>query len=235
MESSLVTVSKDGEPRLENQDEQGKRDKLIRRKQEWAAEGRLLTGTSGNRETERLPPGQRLVQNWPVLDLGVHPDIPRDKWRLWIDGAVANPQKLDWTGFQALPQSNAISDIHCVTSWSRYDNRWRGVLARDLLDLVKPLPDAQHVILHSYDTYTTNVPLAEFADTDVLLATHWQDEELSLEHGGPLRLIVPKLYFWKSAKWLKRIEFAVFDKPGFWELRGYHNHGDPWDEERYDD
>lgn len=213
----------------------GKRQKLIQRKQEWAAEGRLLTGRSSSREVDRLPPGQRLVQNWPVLDLGVHPNIPRDKWRLMVGGLVAQPLRLDWAGFRALPQSDSMSDIHCVTSWSRYDNRWRGVLARDLIAAVKPLPEAQHVVLTSYDTYTTNVPLAEFADADVLLATHWEGQELSREHGGPLRVIVPKLYFWKSAKWLKRIDFVAADKPGFWETRGYHNHGDPWTEERYDD
>lgn len=211
------------------------REKLIQRKQEWAAEGRLLTGHTADRMVERLPPGQRLVQTWPVLDLGVHPRIPLDKWRLTVDGQVENPRILSWADFQALPQSETVSDIHCVTSWSRYDNRWRGVLARDLFDLVKPKPTAQHVLLHSYDTYTANVPLGEFADADVLLATHWQGEALSLEHGGPLRVVVPKLYFWKSAKWLKRIEVVDFEKPGFWELRGYHNHGDPWEEERYDD
>lgn len=217
------------------EDENHKREKLIQRKQEWAAEGRLLTGRSSSREVDRLPPGQRLVQNWPVLDLGVHPNIPRDKWRLTIGGLVRQPQRFDWPAFEALPQSESISDIHCVTSWSRYDNHWRGVLVRDLLQLVQPLPEAQHVILTSYDTYTANVPLAEFADADVLLATHWQGEALSIEHGGPLRVIVPKLYFWKSAKWLKRIDFVATDQPGFWETRGYHNHGDPWTEERYDD
>ncbi|HVJ43545.1 MAG TPA: sulfite oxidase-like oxidoreductase [Dongiaceae bacterium] len=212
-----------------------KRDKLIQRKQEWAAEGRLLTGRTSSREVDRLPPGQRLVQNWPVLDLGVHPKIPRDKWRLIVSGLVQQNLRLDWAGFEALPQSESVSDIHCVTSWSRYDNHWRGVLLRDLLQVVQPLPEAQHVVLTSYDTYTTNVPLAEFADADVLLATHWQGQELTVEHGGPLRVVVPKLYFWKSAKWLKRIDFVATDKPGFWETRGYHNHGDPWTEERYDD
>ncbi|HVJ34747.1 MAG TPA: sulfite oxidase-like oxidoreductase [Terriglobia bacterium] len=212
-----------------------KREKLIQRKQEWAAEGRLLTGRTSSREVDRLPPGQRLVQNWPVLDLGVHPNIPRDKWRLTVGGLVREALRLDWAGFEALPQSEAVSDIHCVTSWSRYDNHWRGVLLRDLLQIVQPLPEAQHVVLTSYDTYTTNVPLAEFADADVLLATHWQGQELTVEHGGPVRVVVPKLYFWKSAKWLKRIDFTAADKPGFWETRGYHNHGDPWTEERYDD
>lgn len=209
------------------------RDKLIRRKQEWAAEGRLLTGRRSRPEVERLPPGQRAVKNWPVLDLGAQPDIDLKLWRLTIDGLADKPVTLDWQGFQQLPQSEAVSDIHCVTAWSRYDNRWRGVLVRDLLQLVRPRPEARFVLIQSYDTYTTNLPLAEFAVPDALLATHWEGEPLTVEHGGPLRVVVPQLYFWKSAKWLKRITFAAEDRPGFWEARGYHNHGDPWQEERY--
>jgi DMSO/TMAO reductase YedYZ molybdopterin-dependent catalytic subunit len=209
------------------------RKKLIRRKQEWAAEGRLLTGRPARPETERLPPGQREVKNWPVLDLGAQPNIDRKLWRLTIDGLVESPVTLAWQKFEALPQSESVSDIHCVTSWSRYDNRWRGVLVSDLLALVRPKPEAKFVLIQSYDTYTTNLPLAEFAVPDALLATHWEGEPLTVEHGGPLRVIVPQLYFWKSAKWIKRITFAAEDKPGFWEVRGYHNHGDPWTEERY--
>ena len=209
------------------------REKLIRRKQEWAAEGRLLTGRHAQPETERLPPGQREVKTWPVLDLGAQPNIDRKLWRLTIDGLVESPVTLDWQKFEALPQSESVSDIHCVTSWSRYDNRWRGVLVSDLLALVRPKPEAKFVLFQSYDTYTTNLPLAEFAVPDALLATHWEGEPLTVEHGGPLRVVVPQLYFWKSAKWIKRITFAAEDKPGFWEVRGYHNHGDPWAEERY--
>ncbi len=210
-----------------------RREKLIRRKQEWAAEGRLLTGRTARPETERLPPGQREVKTLPVLDLGAQPSIDRKLWRLTVDGLVENPVTLDWQGLQHLPQSEAVSDIHCVTAWSRYDNHWRGVLVKDLLALVRPRPEARFVLFQSYDTYTTNLPLAEFAVPDALLATHWQDEPLSVEHGGPLRVVVPQLYFWKSAKWVKRISFAAEDQPGFWEVRGYHNHGDPWTEERY--
>jgi DMSO/TMAO reductase YedYZ molybdopterin-dependent catalytic subunit len=209
------------------------REKLIRRKQEWAAAGRLLTGRKSRPEAERLPPGQREVRNWPVLDLGVQPKIDLKLWRLTIDGLVEKPVTLDWQVFQDLPQSEAVSDIHCVTAWSRYDNRWRGVLVKDLLELVRPRPEAQFVLFQSYDTYTTNLPLGEFAVPEALLATHWEGEPLSVEHGGPLRVVVPQLYFWKSAKWLKRITFAAEDQPGFWEVRGYHNHGDPWEEERY--
>lgn len=209
------------------------REKLVRRKREWAAEGRLLTGRSAPPEAERLPPGQRAVKTWPVLDLGAQPSIDPRLWRLAIDGLVENPVTLDWQSFQALPQSERVSDIHCVTAWSRYDNRWRGVLASDLLALVRPKPEAKFVLFQSYDTYTTNLPLAEFAVPDALLATHWEGEPLTVEHGGPLRVVVPQLYFWKSAKWIKRITFAAADQPGFWEVRGYHNHGDPWAEERY--
>jgi len=209
------------------------REKLVETKRRWAEEGRLLTGRPSHREEDRLPPGQRKVTDWPVLDLGVKPNIPLTQWRLTIDGLVERPMRLDWDAFQALPQRDLQSDIHCVTAWSRYDNRWRGVLASDLLALVRPRPEARFVLFQSYDTYTTNLPLDEFAVPDALLATHWEGEPLTVEHGGPLRVVVPQLYFWKSAKWVKRITFAADDQPGFWEVRGYHNHGDPWEEERY--
>jgi DMSO/TMAO reductase YedYZ molybdopterin-dependent catalytic subunit len=211
----------------------GSRDKLIQRKQDWAEEGRLLTGQVADPAAQRLPPGQRLVTSWPVLDLGARPTIDLKLWRLVIDGLVEQPLTLDWDGFNGLPQSELTSDIHCVTAWSRYDNRWRGVSAADLLAHVRPKPEAKFVLFQSFDTYTTNLPLAEFAAPDVLLATHWEGAPLTTEHGGPVRVVVPKLYFWKSAKWVKRISFAAEDKPGFWEVRGYHNHGDPWGEERY--
>jgi DMSO/TMAO reductase YedYZ molybdopterin-dependent catalytic subunit len=209
------------------------REKLIRRKQEWAAEGRLLTEKTARSEAERLPPGQREVKTWPVLDLGAQPRIDLKLWRLTIDGLVEKPVTLDWQELMDLPQSEATSDIHCVTAWSRYDNRWRGVLVSDLLALVRPHPEARFVLFQSYDTYTTNLPLDEFAVPDALLATHWEGEPLTVEHGGPLRVVVPQLYFWKSAKWVKRITFAADDRPGFWEVRGYHDHGNPWEEERY--
>lgn len=212
---------------------EGTRDKLIRRKQEWAAEGRLLTGKSADPAGVRLPPGQREVKTWPVLDLGAQPRIDLKLWRLVIDGLVENPVKLYWDDFNALPQSELTTDIHCVTSWSRYDNDWRGVRVADLLALVRPTAEAKFALFQSYDTYTTNLPLEEFAAPDALLATHWQGEPLTLEHGGPVRVVVPKLYFWKSAKWVKRIILSKDDRPGFWEVRGYHNHGDPWMEERY--
>ena len=209
---------------------QGLRDKLIGIKQRWAREGRLLTGKAGR---DRLPPGQRLVGGRPVLDLGIQPDIAPEQWRLRIDGLVQTPLTLDWRAFQGLEQVERVSDIHCVTSWSRYDNRWGGVAARTILELAAPLPEARFAVLHSEDGYTTNLPLSALLDDDVLLAHSWDGAPLEREHGAPVRLVVPKRYFWKSAKWLTRIELLDRDRPGFWETRGYHNEGDPWKEERY--
>jgi len=209
------------------------RPKLVESKRRWAREGRLLTGATSDPERDRLPPGQRLVETWPVLDLGVQPEIPLDRWRLTIDGLVEAPTVWRWADILAQPEFEDVSDIHCVTAWSRFDNRWRGVSARHLLSLVRPKPEARHVVFHSYDTYTTNVALDAFAEADVLLATHHDGEPIPVEHGGPLRVIMPRWYFWKSAKWVKRIEFVAADRPGFWEERGYHNEGDPWQEQRY--
>ncbi len=213
--------------------EEGFRDKLVTVKQAWAKAGRLLTGTPDAERSERLPPGQRLVTNWPVLDLGVQPAVSREDWRLTVDGAVAAPLEWDWAAFIAQPQVEDVSDIHCVTQWSRYDNRWQGVSTAHLLALVQPLPGASHVILHSYDGYTTNLALEAFAGEDCLLAHAHDGEPLSRVHGGPVRVVVPRYYLWKSAKWLKRIEIRRDDAPGFWEVRGYHNEGDPWGEQRY--
>ena len=209
------------------------KDKLVRTKKAWAEQGRLLTGRHDPARTERLPPGQRQVQNWPVLDLGVQPDVKPENWRLRAAGLVDNA--LAWTlpEFLALPQENFVSDIHCVTQWSRFDNHWQGVSSRTFLELVRPKSAARHVVFHSYDGYTTNVKLEVFAEADVLLAHSWEGKPLQREHGGPVRVVVPHWYFWKSAKWVNRIEFVADDRPGFWEVRGYHNEGDPWKEERY--
>jgi DMSO/TMAO reductase YedYZ molybdopterin-dependent catalytic subunit len=211
----------------------GAKEKLIQSKERWACEGRLLTGRSARPEEERLPPGQRRVETWPVLDLGVQPHVAAEEWRLTVDGLVEQPVAWDWPAFRAQPSFHDVSDIHCVTQWSRFDNAWEGVSAKHLLGLVRPKPEARFVVLHSYDDYTTNLPLADFDDEDVLLAHSWQGRPLPREHGGPVRAIVPKLYFWKSAKWLRRIEFIAADRQGFWEERGYHDRGDPWREERY--
>lgn len=209
--------------------------KLTTTKQRWAQEGRFLTGQPTRPEVDRLPPGQHLTADWPVLDLGQHPAIPRERWRLQAFGAVDRRVEWDWTAFQALPQTRTVSDIHCVTTWSRYDNQWDGVLTRDLLAAIAPKADARFIVLHSYDGYATNLSLEDFAAEDAVLAHSWQGAPLTEAHGGPVRLVIPRLYFWKSAKWLNRIEFRTDDRPGFWERNGYHNRGDPWAEQRYSD
>jgi len=209
--------------------------KLTASKRRWASEGKFITGRVSRPETDRLPPGQHLVKNWPVLDLGEQPVISTDIWRLEVGGLVETPLDLDWTAFQAIEQSIYVSDIHCVTTWSRYDNTWQGVSTHDLLDLAMPKAQATHVMLTSYDGYTTNLPLIDFAADDAVLATAWEGQPLTVEHGGPMRLIVPHLYFWKSAKWLRRIDFMPADAAGFWERNGYHMYADPWREQRYAD
>ncbi|WP_376092145.1 sulfite oxidase-like oxidoreductase [Roseomonas sp. CCTCC AB2023176] len=209
------------------------KDKLVRTKERWAEEGRLLTGTHGDPDRDRLPPGQRLVKDWPVLDLGIQPTVPEAKARLDLDGLVETPLSLSWQDLMAVPQETRRNDIHCVTQWSRYDNYWRGIPVRTLLQRARPKPEARFVAMESHDGYTTNLPLADLDRDENLLATHWDDKPLERVHGGPLRLVVPHLYFWKSPKWLRRITLIAEDKPGFWEVRGYHLRGDPWMEERY--
>ena len=215
------------------EDQEPPESKLTRSKQRWAREGRFLTGKVTRPEEQRLPPGQHLTRDWPVLDLGLTPEIPRERWRLDVYGAVEQPVFWDFPQFLAQRQTQFVSDIHCVTTWSRYDNQWEGLATRDLLAACQPLDDATVVVLHSYDGYTTNLALEDFAAEDALLAHSWSGQPLSLEHGGPVRLVVPHLYFWKSAKWLQAIEFLSHDAPGYWEVRGYHNRGDPWAEQRY--
>jgi DMSO/TMAO reductase YedYZ molybdopterin-dependent catalytic subunit len=207
--------------------------KLIDSKRAWARAGRLLTGTTADPARDRLPPGQKLVRDWPVLDLGAEPEVTPQRFRLDIDGAVHRPIGLALDEFMALPQQDSVSDMHCVTQWSRYDNRWRGVAARTLIDLAQPREAARHVFFHSYDGYSTNVRLDQFDQPDVFLVHSWDGRPLERAHGGPVRALIPRLYFWKSAKWIRRIEFAAADRPGFWERNGYHNNADPWLEERY--
>jgi len=209
------------------------KQKLIEVKQGWARDGRLLTGTTADPARDRLPPGQRLVRDWPVLDLGVQPEVTPERFRLVLDGMVASPLHLTLDDLLALPQSDSVSDIHCVTQWSRYDNHWQGVAARTLLELARPKAEARHVVFHAHDGYTTNVRLDQFDQPDVFLVHRWEGKPIARQHGGPVRVLIPRLYFWKSAKWLRRIELIGQDRPGFWEARGYHNNADPWQEERY--
>jgi len=208
------------------------RGRLAQIKQGWAESGRFLTGRSGSQE-DRLPPGQHVVTNWPILDLGTRPQVAPERWQLRMFGELEESVTWDWAALMAQPQVRSTSDIHCVTTWSRYDNHWEGVSTASILAAVRPKPTARFVVLHSYDDYTTNLPLSDFASPDALLAHAWEGEPLPVEHGGPVRLVVPHLYFWKSAKWLRRIEFVTEDQRGFWEERGYHDRGDPWAEQRY--
>ena len=182
---------------------------------------------------ERLPAGQYLTKKWPVLSYEPTPKFDPATYRFKVWGAVAEPFELTWEALQALPRVQLTSDFHCVTTWSRYDNAWEGVHIREILQRAKPLPEAEFVMAHSFTGYTTNMPLTDLDDDDVIIAFTHDGEPLAPEHGGPVRLIVPKLYAYKSAKWLSGLEFMEKDRPGFWEVRGYHNHADPWQEERY--
>jgi len=188
--------------------------------------------TGGGRD-ERVPPGQTLTDKFPVLSYGPPPPFDPKSWNFRVFGLVDEPLKLSYEQFRALPQSRQRSDFHCVTTWSRLDNAWEGIKVADLMKLVKLKPEARFVIVHCDGGYSTNLPLAEFLDDDVMLAHRHDGHDLSPDHGWPLRLIVPKLYAWKSAKWVRAIEFFDQDRRGFWEVRGYHNHADPWKEERY--
>ena len=182
---------------------------------------------------ERLPAGQYLTKKWPILSYESTPKFDAEKYRFKIWGAVAEPFELTWDELMALPRVQLTSDFHCVTTWSRFDNAWEGVHVREILQRAKPLPEAKFVTAHSFTGYTTNMPLADLDDDDVLIAFTHDGEQIEPDHGGPVRLIVPKLYAYKSAKWLSGLEFMEQDRPGFWEVRGYHNHADPWKEERY--
>ena len=181
----------------------------------------------------RLPPGQRLTDGWPVLHFGEIPRIDLDTWEFTIGGLVEREVTLSWDQFMAMPQARPTTDVHCVTTWSKFDNDWEGVRFRDLMALTAVRPEAKHVMFHCYGGYTTNVPLAELLGDDILLAHRHDGAPLAPEHGWPLRGMIPHLYFWKSAKWVRGIEFIAEDRPGFWEMYGYHMHGDPWTEERY--
>jgi len=182
---------------------------------------------------ERVPPGQYLTEKFPVLSYGPTPHFNPAKWDFRVIGLVEEPIRLSYEQFRALPQSKQVSDFHCVTTWSRLDNAWQGVRVADLMKLVKLKPEARYVIIHCDGGYTTNLALSDFLGDDVTLALRHDGRDLEPDHGFPLRLVVPKLYGWKSAKWVRTIEFSAEDRRGFWEVRGYHNHADPWTEERY--
>ncbi|HUJ55994.1 MAG TPA: sulfite oxidase-like oxidoreductase [Gaiellaceae bacterium] len=181
----------------------------------------------------RLPPGQYLTEKWPVLHAGDVPQTDLATWTFRVLGEVESPLELTWEQFQELPRTENMQDIHCVTRWSRFDARFGGVHWRDLAPRVQPRASARFVIAHAEAGFTSNVPLSSLEDDLALLATEADGKPLTSEHGGPLRLVIPGKYFWKSAKWLRAIELSAVDEPGFWERYGYHNDADPWQEERY--
>ena len=181
----------------------------------------------------RLPPGQSLTLKWPVLHYGSIPHFDPAKWDFQISGEVEEPKRLTWNDFRALPQSETMSDFHCVTRWSRLDNRWNGVLFTDVMKLIKAKPTARFASILAEEGYTANAPLEDLLKPNVLFAFEHDGEPLTGEHGGPLRLIVPHLYAWKSVKWARGFVLLDHDRLGFWERNGYHAYGDPWKEQRY--
>lgn len=186
------------------------------------------------RREERIPPRQARTKKWPVLDASGPPHIEIARWRFTITGLVETPIEWTWEEFQKLPREKVFADMHCVTRWSRLGNLWEGVSTREVLKHSGAKPNAKYVLAHGYDRgWSTNMPLDEFQGEDCLFADRHDGEPIDLEHGGPLRLVIPRLYAWKSAKWIRGIELIETDRPGFWERGGYHMHGDPWQEERF--
>ncbi len=179
----------------------------------------------------RVPPGQYVTSDFPVLSAGPTPHTPLDRWNFEIDGALESPRSWSWSEFRALPTETISSDIHCVTKWSKLDTAWRGVSIDTLLDGVETA--AEYLVATSDGGYTTNLPLEDVSGSKAWVVFDFDDEPLSAEHGGPARLLVPHLYFWKSAKWVRRLTLTLEDEPGFWETHGYHDYGDPWKEQRY--
>lgn len=180
-----------------------------------------------------VPPGQRVTKGFPVLSKSGTPKVDLDGWTLTVTGAVGNPVELTWEEFLELPSTTDVSNFHCVTGWSKLDCEWTGVGFQEVLELVRPKPNASHVMVGSADGYTTNLALDDLKCDDVLLAYKFEGEPLDPDHGGPLRLVVPHKYAWKSAKWVNSLEFMTEDRRGYWEKRGYSNTADPWTEDRY--
>ena len=192
-----------------------------------------ITRLSPDRVQPDAPPGQFVTDRFPVLTFGPTPRINLDDWQFKISGLVDEEITLDWKQFNDLPQITLDAEFHCVTQWSKLQNTWQGILFTDVMKLVTPKPEAKFVMAHCYGGYTTNVALDVLDDDDVMFAHSHDGAPLTPEHGGPMRLVVPKRYGWKSAKWVNGIEFMAEDEPGFWEMRGYHMEGDPWKEERF--
>lgn len=192
-----------------------------------------LTKISQEQEGLNVPPGQYLTEKFPVLTYGTTPKIDLKTWRLRVFGLVAKEVVFTWEEFMALPQMAITRDFHCVTQWSRRDNLWEGVSFREVMQRLQPKPEVQYVMAYCYGGYTTNLSLAVLMEEDVLFAHRHEGRPLEPEHGGPLRLVVPSRYGWKSAKWVNGLEFLAENRPGFWEQLGYHSNGDPWKEERF--
>ena len=183
--------------------------------------------------TNRLPPGQYTTTSFPVLSLGPTPKVDLNAWKLEARGLVTTPLSWTWEAFLKLPMVTLTKDIHCVTRWSKFDTKWKGVSVDEIIKRAKVSSQATHLIAHSFDGYSTNIPLVDIREGKAIIAIAYEDKDIPADHGGPARLLIPHLYFWKSAKWLKALEFVDQDQPGFWEVRGYHNHGNAWNEERY--
>ena len=192
-----------------------------------------ITRIRQNRDDVDAPPGQFVTEKFPVLTFGPTPRIPAADWQFKVFGLVEEELTLDWDQFNDLPQVTLDAEFHCVTQWSKLQNTWQGILFTDLMKLITPKPEARYVMAHCYGGYTTNVALDVLVDDDVLFAHSHDGAPLTPEHGGPMRLVVPKRYGWKSAKWVNGLEFMAQDAPGFWEMRGYHMEGDPWKEDRF--
>ena len=192
-----------------------------------------ITRAKRRDEEDGAPPGQYVTEKFPVLSFGSTPRIDLTEWRFRVFGLVEDEVSFDWDQFLALGQVTVDAEFHCVTQWSRLENTWEGVPFRDLMRVVKPLPEARFVMAHCYGGYTTNLSIDVLDDDDVMFAHRHDGEPLSPDHGGPMRLVVPKRYGWKSAKWVNGLEFIQEDAPGFWEQRGYHMEGDPWKEQRF--
>ena len=194
---------------------------------------RGFTGKRRASPTGRVPPGQYVTTDFPVLSAGPTPRTPLDRWSFTIEGLVRQPVRWTWTEFLALPAQDFTVDIHCVTKWSKLDTRWHGVSLDTLFDRVELAPEARYLIAHCDGGYMTNLPVADVLNGQAFVAYRYGDQPLAPERGGPARLVVPHLYFWKSAKWVRGMRLQAEDRPGFWESLGYHNRGDPWKEQRY--
>jgi DMSO/TMAO reductase YedYZ molybdopterin-dependent catalytic subunit len=196
----------------------------------------VVPGTIISPDTQRanrVPPGQTRTRKWPVLHAGRVPPVAPETWDLRVWGLVEKESRWNWDQFHALPRVQVFSDFHCVTRWSRLGNLWQGVSVREIMRHAPPGPDARYALVHAEDGWTTNMPLGDFLVDDALFAITHDGRPLDPDHGGPIRLVVPRLYAWKSAKWVRGVELLARDRAGFWERGGYHMRGDPWNEERY--